>query len=85
MSSKSSLIVSARGQITLPSDIRKRFGINEGGVVTVEERHGEIVLRPATVLELEMYADQDIQKWDKEDEISSVEKNRIKKKLGRKG
>ena len=82
--SKSTVVVSARGQITLPADLRHRLGIKEGGVVTLEERHGELILRPATVVELTMYSDEDIRRWDAEDEFSDAERGRIKKKLARK-
>ena len=82
--SKSTIIVSPRGQITLPAELRHRLGIKEGGVVTVEERQGELVLRPATVVELTIYSDEDIRRWDAEDELSDAERARIKKKLARK-
>ncbi len=82
--SKSTVVVSARGQITLPADLRQRLGIKEGGVVTVEERHGELVLRPAAVVELTMYSDEDIARWDAEDHLNDAERRRIKKRLARK-
>ena len=78
--SKSTVVVSARGQITLPAELRRRLGIKEGGVVTLEERHGELVLRPAAVVELTMYSDEDTTRWDAEDELSDAERARIKKK-----
>jgi len=82
--SRSTVVVSARGQITLPADLRHRLGIKEGGVVTLEERQGELVLRPAAVVERTMYSDEDIRRWDAEDELSDAERGRIKKKLARK-
>ena len=80
---KSTLIVSSRGQITLPADLRLRLGIKEGGVLTLEERNGEVILRPAAVVELTMYSDSDIARWDAEDELSGADRRRIKKKLAR--
>ena len=80
---KTSLLVSKRGQITLPSEVRRKYGIGDGGVVTLEERPGELVLRPATVVEFEMYSDEDISRWDEEDELSETEKSEIKRKLSR--
>jgi AbrB family looped-hinge helix DNA binding protein len=65
MSSKTPLLVSRRGQITLPADLRKRLGIKEGGVMIVEERRGELILRPAAVLELDTYPDAEIAHWAK--------------------
>jgi antitoxin PrlF len=82
--SKSTVLVSARGQITLPADLRHRLGIKDGGVVTLEERNGEVILRPAAVVELTVYSDKDIARWDAEDELSEAERRRVKKKLARK-
>ena len=81
---KSTILVSSRGQITLPADVRLRLGIKEGGVVTLEERNGELILRPAAVVELTMYSDGDIVRWDAEDELTEADRRRIKKKLARK-
>ncbi len=81
---KTTLIVSQRGQITLPADVRNRLGIKEGGVVTLEEGAGGLILRPAAIVEIEMYADKDIECWDKEDQLSKADRRRIKGKLARK-
>ncbi len=84
MESKASVVVSSRGQITLPAELRHRLGIREGGVVTLEERNGALILRPAAVVELTMYTDEDIARWDVDDELSEAEKHRIRRKLARK-
>ena len=84
MESKTSVVVSSRGQITLPAELRHRLGIREGGVVTLEERNGALILRPAAVVELTMYTDQDIAHWDVDDELGEAEKTRIRRKLARK-
>jgi antitoxin PrlF len=80
--SRQTLIVSNRGQITLPAQIRKRLGIEAGGVVAAEERDGELVLRPAVVMEVETYSDNDIGRWDEEDRLSPKERDRILRRLG---
>ncbi len=82
--SKSTVLVSSRGQITLPADVRLRLGIKEGGVITLEERNGALILRPAAVVELTMYSDSDVTRWDAEDKLTEAERRRIKKKLARK-
>jgi antitoxin PrlF len=79
---RQTLTVSSRGQITLPANLRKRLGIRPGGVLSAEEKGGELVLRPAVVLEMETYTDADIRRWDKEDRLSPGERNRILKRLG---
>ena len=42
---RQTLIVSDRGQLTLPASLRKRFGIKDGGAVILEERDNELVLK----------------------------------------
>ncbi len=81
--SKSSLVVSPRGQITLPAELRKLLGLKEGGVVTVEERRGEIVLRPATVLEIDVYPEEQIKEWDAQDNFDERARQKLKKKFGK--
>jgi len=74
---RESLTVSGRGQITLPANMRKRLGIEAGGVLIAEEREGDIVLRPAAVLEIETYSDADIARWDAEDRLDYAERTAI--------
>ncbi|WP_052464465.1 AbrB/MazE/SpoVT family DNA-binding domain-containing protein [Geoalkalibacter subterraneus] len=80
---RENIIVSSRGQITLPAEMRKKLGIQPGGVLIAEDRNGEVVLRPAAVLEIEMYSDQDIAQWEKDDQLLVAEKEAILKKLKR--
>lgn len=47
--------VGKRGAIIVPARLRKRFGIEEGTVVTAEEREDGILIRPAVVLPIERY------------------------------
>ena len=71
---RESLTVSGRGQITLPANMRKRLGIEAGGVLIAEERDGDILLHPAAVLEIETYSDADIARWDAEDRLDDAER-----------
>lgn len=71
------LIVSNRGQITLPAAMRKRLGIKGGDVVILEDRGTEIVLKPAVVLEIQQYSDDDIEQWDAEDRLDDRQRGRI--------
>jgi len=47
--------VGRRGTVVLPAKLRRRLGIEEGSFVIAEEREDGILLRPATVLPVEMY------------------------------
>jgi len=75
------LIVSPRGQITLPADMRRLLGIRSGEPLIIEERNGELVLKPAIVLEVEMYNQAQIDTWDREDELDDVERAEIVRRL----
>jgi antitoxin PrlF len=78
---RQTLIVSNRGQLTLPTNLRKRFGIKNGGPIILEERDNELALKPAMVLEVEMYSDTQIAEWDEEDRLEDGEKKRVLQKL----
>ena len=40
--------VTSKGQIAIPARIRKNYGIEKGTRLYIEERRGEIVLKPLT-------------------------------------
>lgn len=71
------LVISSRGQITLPAATRKRFGIKGGDVVILEDRGSEIVLKPGMVLEVQQYTDDQIAQWDADDKLDDCERARI--------
>ncbi|MBI5212213.1 MAG: AbrB/MazE/SpoVT family DNA-binding domain-containing protein [Nitrospirae bacterium] len=78
---KETLVVSSRGQVTLPAALRKRAGIKEGSMVIIEDRGNELVLKPAAVIEIEMYSDRQIAEWDDADRLTATEKNAVIKKV----
>lgn len=47
--------VGKRGSIIVPASLRKRFGLEEGTMVTAEERDDGILIRPAVVIPVERY------------------------------
>jgi len=75
------LVVSSRGQITLPAALRKRLGIKNGDVVILEARGNEIVLKPGIVLEIQHYSDEQIAQWDAEDKLSDQERAQMLDRL----
>ena len=77
------LVVSGRGQITLPAATRKRLGIKSGDVVILEDRGGEIVLKPGVVLEIQSYDDNQIAQWDADDRLDDDERRRMLKAIAR--
>jgi AbrB family looped-hinge helix DNA binding protein len=75
------LIVSERGQITLPASIRKKYGIKGGSALILEERNNELRLKPAAVVEMDIYTDNRIAEWDEADRLADKERARIIQKL----
>lgn len=41
-------VVTVKGQVVIPSKLRRKFGIKKGTQVYVYERDGEIVIKPIT-------------------------------------
>jgi AbrB family looped-hinge helix DNA binding protein len=41
-------VVTVKGQVVIPSKLRRKFGIKKGTQVFVYEKDGEIVVRPIT-------------------------------------
>ncbi len=61
------------------------MGFEAGGTVIAEEKNGELVLRPVAVLEVEIYKDEDIARWDEEDRLDEQTRQTLLDKLGEKG
>ncbi|MFO7628385.1 MAG: hypothetical protein R6W06_02490 [Prochlorococcaceae cyanobacterium] len=47
----------------------------------VEDCGGELRLKPAAVLEVELYSDEDIAEWDQADALSDQERQQILERL----
>jgi len=47
--------VGKRGTIIVPAKLRKRYGIEEGALVTTEPREDGVLIRPAVVVPVERY------------------------------
>jgi len=78
------LMVSSRGQVTLPAEMRRHLGIEPGGAVIVEECEGELRIKPAALIEVETYNDDQIAAWDRADVLGpkSLLKNQACAKMG---
>lgn len=78
------LTISKKGQVTLPVELRKKMGLEAGGTVIAEEKSGELVLRPAAVVEIDLYTDEQVSRWDDEDRLDDQTREMILGKLGEK-
>jgi len=76
------LTISKKGQVTLPAELRKKMGLTAGGMVIAEEKDGELILRPAAVVEIDLYADEQVARWDEEDRLDAQTRKMILDKLG---
>jgi len=47
--------VGKRGSVVIPAPLRRRFGIEEGAVVLIEECEDGVLIRPAVVAPVEIY------------------------------
>jgi AbrB family looped-hinge helix DNA binding protein len=71
------LLVSDRGQVTLPKRLRDRLSIAPGSALVIEERDGALVLRPAVVTPIRVYSDDEIRAWIRDDRVSAAERRRL--------
>jgi AbrB family looped-hinge helix DNA binding protein len=78
------LTISKKGQVTLPAELRKKMGLEAGGTVIAEEKNGELILRPAAVVEIDLYTDEQIDGWDEEDRLDAQTRDMILNKLSEK-
>lgn len=63
------LIMTKRGGVTLPPDLRRRMGLDQlrNPLLIAEERDGGVFLHPATALPVRDLSTKQIQSWIKED------------------
>jgi AbrB family looped-hinge helix DNA binding protein len=47
--------VGKRGAVVVPARLRRKFGIEEGGLVVAEERPEGVLIRPAAAVPIEIY------------------------------
>lgn len=78
---KENLVVSERGQVTLPAAMRKSLGLGRNAVVTAENIGGKIVLTPAVVIETEIYPDLQIAEFDRADAFMPGERTGLLTRL----
>lgn len=67
--------VNQRGGLTLPKEIRIRYGLEAGGQIVVEETDEGILLRPAVTFPIESYSDGRLNEFQKNNEDALSEFN----------
>jgi bifunctional DNA-binding transcriptional regulator/antitoxin component of YhaV-PrlF toxin-antitoxin module len=77
--------ISKRGTVTLPPALRRKFGLGTvaNPLVLIEERDGELVLRPAAAVAVREISQAVIDGWIAEDEAGMREFEAMKRKRSR--
>jgi len=68
------ITVTRKGQVTIPAEYRKKYRINEGGRVLIEDTSDGLLLRP--VQDLEEQAGIDAGKYDVKELKTSLDRMR---------
>ena len=79
-SATTALVVSPRGQITLPKPVRARLRLAPGSVLLLREEAGRIVLDPAAVTPVSLYSDEEIERLVKADRVSPRERAALRRR-----
>lgn len=72
------VLISERGQITLPVSVRKKYSLDKNTPVILEETPKGLLLRKASLVPTRPYLDEEIQKWLKEDKVLPRDKKWLK-------
>jgi AbrB family looped-hinge helix DNA binding protein len=76
------VLMSEKGQVTIPQDIRKRLHISKGDPLVVEmDPQGGIHLRVAAVFPVETYSEERLRAFQEEDRMTPAERRRVQKAL----
>lgn len=73
------VLISERGQITLPSAIRKKYALTQETPLILEDTEQGILLKKASMIPLKVYSDQEVEDWVREDKILSRDKKWLKR------
>jgi AbrB family looped-hinge helix DNA binding protein len=57
--------INKKGTLTLPKELRKKLGLENGGVVMAESVEKGILLKPAGSFPMELYSDSRVAEFDK--------------------
>ena len=77
--------VGRRGAVVLPAKLRRRLGIEEGSFVIAEQREDGILIRPATVLPVEIYSPERRAEFLLNNAVSAADDRRARAEVKRMG
>ena len=65
--------ISDRGTITLPKDLRQKYGLEAGGKIVIEESEEGLLLRPGVTFSIEVYSNNRLEEFAKHNEAELEE------------
>ena len=77
--------IGRRGTVVIPARLRKRFGMEEGELIIVEERGDGILLRPAVTLPVEIYTQERIAEFLLSNSIGEEEYQEVREEVRQMG
>lgn len=60
--------INEQGTITLPQDLIKKYGLEVGGQVVIEESEAGLILRPEMAFSGEIYSDERVEEFRQSNE-----------------
>jgi AbrB family looped-hinge helix DNA binding protein len=76
------VLISEKGQVTIPREIREKLRIKKGDPLVVDlDSQGVIRLQPAAVLPVETYSVKRSEEFARENTLTPTEKRRFRKYL----
>ena len=55
--------INERGTLTLPKDLRRKYGLEQGGQIVIEESDEGLLLRPGVTFSVEIYSDERVKEF----------------------
>jgi AbrB family looped-hinge helix DNA binding protein len=65
--------INERGTITLPKDLRNKYGLKPGGQIVIEESDEGLLLRPGVTFSVEIYSEKRVKEFQQHNEIELEE------------
>ena len=72
------VLMTERGQITLPLKVRKKYALNKGTPLMIDETKDGLLLRKASMIPIRHYSEEDIRSFVEEDKILPRDKKWLK-------
>jgi len=76
------VVLGEKGQVTIPRAVRRKMHLNGGDPLLLDlAPDGSIVLKPAGVYPVEIYTEERLKEFEREDRLSALERRRLAKVL----